>query len=104
MAQNKVLIIGLGASGRAAARFLLNRGAQVWGTDQNRDHLQNHAEIAQLKMTGLHALHESEALDISTFDLVVVSPGVPPKNPIYILAKQAGKEIIGEIELACRYI
>ncbi len=100
----KVLIIGLGASGRAAARFLLHRGVEVWGTDQNRDHLLKHAEVLQLKSEGLHAQHESEPLDIAGFHLIVVSPGVPPANPIYARAIQAGKEIIGEVELACRML
>lgn len=50
------------------------------------------------------AKHESASIDLQQFDLVVVSPGVPPDHPYYSGAKQAGLEVIGEIELACRFI
>ena len=54
---------------------------------------------------GLLALHESdETLDIHQFDLVIASPGVPPSNPFYSSAQKAGIDLIGEIELACRFI
>ena len=33
----KVLVVGLGISGRSAAQFLLKRGASVVGVDQNRE-------------------------------------------------------------------
>lgn len=100
----KVLVIGLGISGRSAARFLLNRGAKVTAIDKNLELINTHAEVIELVQDGMSALHESEPCDIHHYNLVVVSPGVPPSNVHYSAAKKAGIEIIGEIELACRYI
>jgi UDP-N-acetylmuramoylalanine--D-glutamate ligase len=37
-------------------------------------------------------------------DLVVVSPGVPTEQPVFELARQHGAEIIGELELAARWV
>lgn len=99
-----VLVIGLGLSGRSAACFLLKRGAAVWGIDGNRELLTNHPEVLELIKTGLIAKHESDAIDLGQFDFVVVSPGVPPHHPFYAGAQKAGIEIIGEIELACRFL
>lgn len=99
----KVLVLGLGLSGRAATKFLLKREAIVTGIDQNLDLLTNHSEVLELIQNGLTVKHESESLDVTHFDLVVVSPGVPPTNPYYIAAHHLGVEIIGEIELACCY-
>lgn len=99
-----VLVIGLGISGRAAASFLLKRGARVHGVDRDQNLLTTHAEIQQLYDQGFSAGLESEPCDVSSFDLVVVSPGVPQTNPCYASALSSGIEIIGEMELACRHM
>ncbi|MCE5316981.1 MAG: UDP-N-acetylmuramoyl-L-alanine--D-glutamate ligase [Parachlamydia sp.] len=99
-----VLVIGLGLSGRAAAGFLLKRGARVHGIDRDRELLASHEEIKGLYNLGFSASLESEPLDVGSFDLVVVSPGVPQTNPCYAAALSAGIEIIGEMELACRHM
>lgn len=104
MKNKKVLVVGLGLSGRSAAKFLLKRGATVCGVDRNLELITNHQEVLELVQGGLLALHEPEHLDIGQFDLVVVSPGIPPTNPYYVAAQKAGIEIIGEIELACRFL
>lgn len=100
----KVLVIGLGLSGRAAARFLMHRGAQVTAVERNLELINTHEEVKELVEKGLSAMHETVIFDVHHFDLVVVSPGVPPSNPHYKAARKAGLEIIGEVELACRYI
>lgn len=104
MDKKKVMIIGLGVSGRAAASFLLKRGAQVVGVDRDRDLLLNHMQLGALRQQGLQVCHESEPLEIETFDLVIASPGVPQSHPLYSAARSAKRELIGEVELACRYI
>lgn len=99
-----VLVIGLGLSGRAAAAFLLKRGARVHGVDRDRELLATHAEIQNLYKQGFSASLENEPLDVCSFGLVVVSPGVPPTNPCYASALASGIPIIGEMELACRHM
>ncbi|MBN9377787.1 MAG: UDP-N-acetylmuramoylalanine--D-glutamate ligase [Chlamydiales bacterium 38-26] len=104
LSKKHVLVIGLGISGRAAAKFLLNRHAIVYAVDHNSELLDRHPEIIDLKNQGLKTHYESEQLNFKIFDLVVVSPGVPHSNPYYMRAKQEHIEIIGEVELACRFI
>ncbi|NGX42998.1 MAG: UDP-N-acetylmuramoylalanine--D-glutamate ligase [Chlamydiae bacterium] len=100
----KVLVIGLGVSGRSAARYLVDRGAHVLGVDGDRDLLNGNQEIQELRQKGLHTFHETEQRNIDDCDFVVVSPGVPQDNAWYSSARNACKEVIGEIELACRHL
>lgn len=98
------LVLGLGISGRAAAELLLKRGIKVIGIDKNAATLVLQEDIQALIKIGLRVASESEHIDILQIDSVVASPGIPPTHPIYQQALQAGKEIIGEVELACRSI
>lgn len=100
----KILIVGLGISGRSAANFLLKRGAQVSGVDSNLDLLEQSDQLVKLKSQGLKTFKSNQEIEIRDFALVVVSPGIPPTHPLYQAAQQAGIEVIGEIELACRFI
>lgn len=98
----KVLVIGLGLSGKAASTFCVKHGAQVVAFDQNKELLAKHPDMSALRAQGIKTVDAIESY--TGFDLAVVSPGVPPTNPIYAGAKQAGLEVIGEVELACRFI
>lgn len=98
----KILVIGLGISGRSAARFLHRRGAHIVGTDRNRELLNTDKDIAELLRLGVKISHDSEPLDVTQFDLIVTSPGAPPTHPYIAQALTSGIEVIGEVELACR--
>ncbi len=103
MKQNKqVVVLGMGISGRAACRYLLNRGFPVLGIDKNQQLLNQHAEIQALCKEGLHIQGEDIPIPVQTIDFCVASPGVPPTNPIYQQLRKADIKIIGEVELACR--
>jgi len=99
---DRALVIGLGLSGRAAAQFLLRRGSTVTGVDRNWNFLEPDGELKELHQAGLKVRHESEPVEWSEINLVVVSPGVPPTNPVYQAALAHHKEVIGEVELAFR--
>lgn len=98
------IVLGLGVSGRSAAQFLLNRGARVIGVDRNPLLASTDDTIAALCRQGMNFFPEGHPLDISQFNLLVVSPGIAPHHPIYEQAMRYHVEIIGEIELACREI
>ncbi len=102
--QQKILVVGLGASGRAAARFLLGRGDLVVGVDAKASMLGADPEIRLLQQQGLQVYEEGHPLKVSDFNQLVVSPGVPPSHPLYRDARSSEVEVIGEIELACRNI
>ncbi len=101
LAGKRVLVLGLGLSGQSAAQYLLRRGAIVVGVDCDAKLLDTHAGIALLRSKGLTTLHQSQELALTTFDLIVVSPGIPTSHPHYAQARALGLNIMSEVELAC---
>jgi len=91
---SKVLVIGMGKSGKAAYRFLQEKGDEPAGVDSNPE------AVAKLQQEGFDAALERDA---SSFDWVVVSPGVSPSDKHYTAALKNGKEVVGEAELAFRH-
>jgi len=100
----KVLVVGLGKSGLAAALFLRRRGAQVTVSDvRSSEALAK--EIPALIEAGI--MVETGGHGLLTFrrqDLIVVSPGVPLDTPELVQVKSFGLPIIGELELAGRFL
>ena len=104
VAGKKVLIIGAARSGVAAARFLVEQGAIVALNDQ-KPLDQWSAEALALKEEGVGLLPgEPPSWLLDQLELVVVSPGVPATIIPIRYAERAGAEIIGEVELAARYL
>ena len=104
LAGKKVLIIGAARSGIAAARFLVERGAIVALNDQKPIEKWS-AEALALKDAGVGLLPgEPPSWLLDQLELVVVSPGVPATIIPIRYAERAGAEIIGEVELAARFL
>ena len=104
VAGKKVLVVGAARSGIACARFLAKRGAVVAINDQKPlEKWSPEALALQTEGIGcLGGIPPSWLLD--NIELVVVSPGVPIKSTPIRYAERAGAEIIGEVELAYRYL
>ena len=100
----KVLVVGLGKSGLAAALFLRRQGAQVTVSDvRSAEALSK--EIPALLEEGINV--EAGGHGLLTFrrqDLIVVSPGVPLNTPELVQAMMFGRPVIGELELAARFL
>ena len=98
----KVLVLGLGASGRAAAELLCRRGAKVVVVDgAESDRLREEAKALQ-------ALGAEVRLGVTLpleekFDLAVVSPGVPWENPVLKGVVERRIPLIGEFELGAQH-
>ena len=104
LAGKKVLIVGAARSGIAAARFLLGQGAVVALTDQKPIEKWSPDAVA-LKESGVGLLPgEAPSWLLDQLDLVIVSPGVPATIIPIRYAERAGAEVIGEVELAARYL
>lgn len=100
----RVLVVGLGKSGVASALFLKARGARVTVSD-TRTEQQLHQEIPTLLDRGIAI--ETGGHGERTFrdqDLIVVSPGVPTDVAPLARARSLGLPVIGEIELASRFL
>lgn len=100
----KVLVIGAARSGIAAARFLAARGATVALND--RKAIEEWTDEARaLKAEGVGLLAGDVPMWLmDQIELVVVSPGVPAKNIPVRYMDRAGAEVIGEVELAARFL
>ncbi|MCX6545535.1 MAG: UDP-N-acetylmuramoyl-L-alanine--D-glutamate ligase [Acidobacteria bacterium] len=97
----QAVVVGGARSGVAAARLLVERGASVTLTDL-RDTI---ADASSLAGAGVRLVLGSHPLDLFTSaDLIVVSPGVPRTQEAIVAARERGVPIIGEVELASRWI
>jgi len=97
--EKKVIVLGAGESGRAAAELLSSRGAQVVLRDGKRS---ERLTALSRSLAGLGVRVETvEEADVAEgFDFAVLSPGVDPKVSMVkeVLARQT--PIMSEIELA----
>src|SRR5215467_14215131 len=100
----KVLVVGLGRSGAASAFLLDEHGARVIVSDSKSEaQLQN--DVPALLDRGISI--ETGQHGQRTFrdqDLIVVSPGVPSDQPQLQHARSLGIPVIGEVELAFRFL
>ncbi len=101
--ERTVTVVGAARSGVAAALLLADRGARVTLTDA-RPELD--AAIAdELRKAGVALeLGSHELSSFVSADLIVVSPGVPLEQPPMVAARKARVPVIGEIELASRWL
>ncbi len=98
-----VVVVGLGRSGVAAARLLLARGAQVVGVDAATREKASAATIALEARGAALSLGGYDSAVFATADLVVISPGVP-SFPALEAFERSGREVIGEMEFAARFV
>jgi len=101
VADKHVLVVGAGRSGRAAAELLVAHGARVTLAD-TRTYLEDANHLHDLGVSLDLGPHQPERF--AAADLLVVSPGVPFDQPAVAAARRAGRPIIGEIELASRWL
>ncbi|GGD63279.1 UDP-N-acetylmuramoyl-L-alanine--D-glutamate ligase [Rhizobium anhuiense] len=95
----KVALFGLGGSGFATARALISGGADVTAWDDNPD------SVAKAAAEGIRT-EDLHTIDWSQQALFVLSPGVPLTHPkphwTVDLARAAGVDIVGDVELFVR--
>ncbi len=87
-AGEKILILGAGVTGRAAAKSLVKRGAHVTFTDEN------------LSTTIDYPFLAPSDISVSDFDSILVSPGWRQEHPLIIAAQNAGITFRNEVDLA----
>ena len=93
--------MGLGASGVAAARLCLRRGATVVGNDGKPREALSEAALALEGAGATLALGGHEHAAMRGADIIVVSPGVPPLAEV-AAARLRGAQVWSEVELAVR--
>ena len=100
LSNKRVIVVGLGKSGISAARLCQSRGARVLGTDvAPAERLPS--ELSELEIELWLGGHRG--VDFSGADLIVLSPGVL-LLPEVADVERAGVLLIGEMELASRFV
>jgi UDP-N-acetylmuramoylalanine--D-glutamate ligase len=97
----RVTVVGAARSGVAAAELLVRRGADVVLSDL-RSGIDDEARLRAAGVTLELGGHRTETF--VNADLVVLSPGVPAGQPAIEAARQAGVAVMGELELASRWL
>ncbi len=103
LSQKNAMVVGLGESGLAVVRFLIERGARVRVNDR-RDREALGAAASEAEALGAELVlggHPDGAFE--GLDLIVVSPGVPPLAQLD-RAEERGVSVVSEVELAARFI
>jgi UDP-N-acetylmuramoylalanine--D-glutamate ligase len=98
----KVLVVGLGRSGVAAARLCAARGAQVTVTDKQPAEALA-AALAQLPASVKQEMGGHRPETFESADIIVLSPGIPPL-PEVEAARSRNVHITGELELASWFV
>lgn len=98
----KVLVVGMGRSGKAAAMALEKAGAKISVQDSKTEDTMDPQLLSFLKSAGYELYLGKVPDDMTQFDMVVLSPGVPTSLEFIREAQQAGVEITGELEMAYR--
>jgi UDP-N-acetylmuramoylalanine--D-glutamate ligase len=102
--EGEIAVVGLARSGRSAARLLARAGERIYASDYGTSP-ELEATAAELKADDIAVDLGGHDLErISRASLVVASPGVPPDAPPFVAARQAGVEIVSEIEIGLRFL
>jgi UDP-N-acetylmuramoylalanine--D-glutamate ligase len=94
----RVMVIGLGVSGLAAARLLAAHGAKLVLADRRTDLAREKLPVGEVR------LGEEDPAWLDGVKLVVASPGVQPSSPLMSAARAVRIPLISELELASRFI
>ena len=93
------VVVGLGVSGFAAARALIDLGETVRVTDAKSD-AAIEARAERLRSAGARVETGGHELAQEPTDVAIVSPGIAPTTPVVRALRARGTRVIGEIELA----
>lgn len=97
----KVIVLGIGRSGQAAAGWLLSQRAEVTMFDESKT-LVAKASAQDWKSRGVSMVLGSEKLPHTRFDCAILSPGIDPKRPVVVQLLSSQVPMIGEFELGSR--
>lgn len=99
---DRALVFGMARSGAAAARLLLQRGAEVTICDAKTKE-QFAGALDDLNVQGVHwHLGEDPTGFLEGMDAMILSPGIADTHPAVVRAREMGVEVLSEIEYAYR--
>ena len=102
--RGEISVVGLARSGRAASELLARAGAPVYGSDAGTGDAVSHAASALEPLGVVVQRGGHDLARIAASALVVASPGVPPDAPPLRAAREAGRTIVSELEVALQFL
>ncbi|MGH2760507.1 MAG: UDP-N-acetylmuramoyl-L-alanine--D-glutamate ligase [Actinomycetota bacterium] len=96
----RVLVLGLGVTGRAVATELATQGADVVVSDSGRP---SDADVVALRGDGVEVEvggHEQAAATLGSIDFVVPSPGISPHRGFLSNVRSRGTRVVAELDIA----
>ena len=100
----RVLVVGLGASGVSVVKLLAGEGRKVTVTDTKGEGALSEALKALEAVPFIGRFGGHERKDFLDHELIVISPGIASDHPLLGEARRNGARVMGEIELASRFI
>lgn len=98
----KVLVVGMGNSGKAAVEAIVPLGADVYVQDSKSEEQMDQEFLTYLKDNGVTCYLGCTPEDMGIFDMMILSPGVPTELGFIKEGREKGAEVIGELEIAYR--
>jgi UDP-N-acetylmuramoylalanine--D-glutamate ligase len=98
----KIVVLGMGESGRAAAELARSQGADVIIRDSEMNERIERV-AARLRPQGIRVEVQPRHFTPCRFDLGVLSPGIDPSVPLVSQLRAEKIPVVGEIELAWRF-
>ena len=100
MTPSRALVVGLGVTGRAVSRALVARGASVTSVEDRP--VDAHRVFAEELGIDLVEAPDAAALPalLEDAEVLLPSPGVPDRHPVFAVASAAGVPVRSEFDLA----
>lgn len=103
--KNKIAVIGFGISGVSITKYFLKQGVSVDVFEDKKEldfDPSNLKEFKENELFGIYFLDTENSIDISSYDYVVASPGVPLTHELISRAKSVGVEFVTDINIFIR--
>ncbi len=97
-------VLGLSRSGKAATQFLLKRGATAYIYDDIEGERIEQTVAELVELGAIRVKREEVATMPERCDGLVLSPGIPIDHPVAVAFKKNKKAVLGETELAARFM
>ena len=97
----KITVLGLSISGISVAKYAQKHGGQVFISEKKETAEEDKETIKELEQLGIEietGQNSREAIERA--DLIVTSPSIPPKAPVFEIIKELNKEVISEPDFA----
>lgn len=96
----KIAILGFGMEGVASAKYLHEKGGQVWILDKRQKEELDQRFVSAIEALGVEfVLGEKYLSDLSRYDMIVRSPGVKRLTPELVQAEKDGVVVTSQTKL-----